>query len=51
MLQHKRLFAGMLAATMTLSLTACGSKTADKDAGGASLVWTPIGRLRRAARN
>ena len=36
MLQHKRLFAGMLAATMTLSLTACGSKTADKDAGGAS---------------
>lgn len=41
MLQHKRLFAGMLAATMTLSLTACGSKTADKDAGGASAGVDP----------
>ena len=41
MLQHKRLLAGMLAATMTLSMTACGSKTADKDAGGASAGVDP----------
>ena len=31
----------MLAATMTLSLTACGSKTADKGAGGASAGVDP----------
>lgn len=41
MLQHKRLLAGMLAATMALSMTACGSKTADKDAGGASAGVDP----------